>query len=68
MVMHSANRLQPMKRYQNLSGNSGVVEYELGPSHIKVRFTDGTLYLYTNSSAGFRQVQLESFSSSRLGT
>jgi hypothetical protein len=46
-----------MQRYKNLSGNSGVVAYEICPKHIKVRFSDGTVYLYTNASAGPRHVQ-----------
>jgi hypothetical protein len=46
-----------MERYKNLSGNSGVVEYEIGPTFIKVRFSDGTIYRYTESSAGSRNIQ-----------
>ena len=46
-----------MERYKNLSGNSGVVEYENGPNFIRVRFSDGTIYLYTNASAGSLHIQ-----------
>lgn len=41
-----------MTRYGNLSGNSGVYAYEIGDSNIKVQFSDGAIYLYTNGSAG----------------
>lgn len=41
-----------MKRYQNLSGDSGVVAYETGSDSIKVEFADGGLYLYTYASTG----------------
>ncbi len=41
-----------MDRYKNLSGNSGVVAYELGEGGITVQFSGGWLYLYTNQSAG----------------
>ena len=41
-----------MKRYQDLSGHSGVVAYEAGTDWIKVKFEDGGLYLYTRDSTG----------------
>ena len=41
-----------MKRYGNLSGNSGVVAYELLPGRIVVQFQDGWKYEYTERSAG----------------
>ena len=41
-----------MKRYRNLSGNSGVVAYELAPGRIVVQFQDGWKYEYTERSAG----------------
>ena len=41
-----------MKRYGNLSGNSGVVAYEIGPDFIRVWFTDGDPYKYTIATAG----------------
>jgi hypothetical protein len=40
-----------MKRYGNLSGNSGVTRFEIGRDSIPVEF-QGVLYLYTNESAG----------------
>lgn len=41
-----------MQRYRNLSGDSGVVAYELAPGRIVVQFVDGWKYEYTNLSAG----------------
>lgn len=41
-----------MKRYRNLSGNSGVVAYDDPPGAIVVQFTDGEPYKYTDASAG----------------
>lgn len=41
-----------MKRYQNLSGNSGVVAYELRPDAVIIQFQDGWKYEYTKQSAG----------------
>ena len=40
-----------MKRYKNLSGGSGIVAYESGPDFIRVRFSSGSVYLYTYESA-----------------
>ena len=41
-----------MKPYKNLSGNSGVVSYEIGPDFVRVWFRNGPWYLYTYASAG----------------
>ena len=41
-----------MERYKNLSGNSGVVAYEIVEDGIKVQFKNGFLYHYTNESVG----------------
>lgn len=41
-----------MKKYKNLSGKSGVLAYEPGTDYIKIKFTDGSVYLYTYKSAG----------------
>ncbi len=35
-----------MERYLNLSGDSGVTEYELGADFIRVRFRGGATYRY----------------------
>lgn len=41
-----------MKRYRNLSGESGVVAYDSHAHSIVVEFQDGTRYEYTEQSAG----------------
>ena len=41
-----------MEHYKNLGGDSGVVAYEIGLGSIMVQFKDGSVYLYTNQSAG----------------
>ena len=41
-----------MQRYKNLSGESGVLAYEIGDRAITVRFSGGERYLYTDQSAG----------------
>ena len=40
-----------MKRYGNLHGNSGIAAYEEGTDFIRIRFTSGSVYLYTYESA-----------------
>lgn len=46
-----------MIQYKNLGGNSNVALYELGDYSITVIFNDGSVYLYTNSSAGVYNIQ-----------
>lgn len=46
-----------MNRYLNLGGNSGVSTYENGPNFIRVRFSDGGVYLYTYISAGLKNIE-----------
>lgn len=41
-----------MQRYNNDSGESGVVAYELDTGSITVEFAGGERYLYTERSAG----------------
>lgn len=41
-----------MQRYRNLGGDSGVLSYEAEPGAITVEFSDGSVYLYTDESAG----------------
>ena len=45
-----------MIRYKNINGHSGVLAYELGPDFIRVQFTGGVVYLYTNKVTGRRNV------------
>lgn len=40
-----------MERYKNIGGNSGVVGFETGTDYIRVQFSDGSVYLYTYTSA-----------------
>lgn len=47
--MRSDSLIQP---YLNLSGDSGVRGYAIGPRAIAVEFADGSIYLYTADSAG----------------
>ena len=41
-----------MHRYKNISGESGVVAYDIGRRSITVEFNSGDRYLYTDDSAG----------------
>lgn len=42
-----------MKRYLNLSGDSGVAAYALLPDAVKVKFRDSDrVYVYSHASAG----------------
>lgn len=41
-----------MERYKNLSGDSGVVAYEINADSISIQFRDGSVYLYTSRSVG----------------
>jgi hypothetical protein len=45
-----------MQRYKNLSGESGVLAYEIGDRSITIRFSDGDRYLYTDQSAGAENI------------
>lgn len=45
-----------MTKYKNLSGNSGVYSYEYGNDYIRVEFTSGGRYLYTDSVTGSENV------------
>lgn len=42
--------------YGNNAGNSGVVAYEIGTDQIAVKFVDGMVYTYTNTSAGAKAI------------
>ncbi|SPC11734.1 hypothetical protein [Cupriavidus taiwanensis] len=46
-----------MQPYRNLSGESGVVAYELGPEHIRIRFDNGNVYTYDYRRPGRRHVE-----------
>jgi hypothetical protein len=46
-----------MRPYGNLSGDSGVLAYELGPTFIRVQFRSGAPYVYTYESVGRENVE-----------
>jgi hypothetical protein len=41
-----------MQRYSDIDRDSGVVAFECGADFIRVRFSDGAVYLYNHASAG----------------
>ena len=45
-----------METYAGLSGDTGVLTYEIGKNSILVEFVDHSLYLYTDDSAGRKQI------------
>lgn len=48
-----------MTPYANLSGDSGVLEYEAGPRFIKVRSDNSSaIYVYNYSTPGRNHVEL----------
>jgi len=46
-----------VERYLDIDGDSGVAGYEIGPDYIRVTFKDGSVYLYTYSSAGSNNIE-----------
>jgi hypothetical protein len=46
-----------MEKYQNLSGDSGVVAYQIGGDSITVQFEDGGTYVYNYASAGRQNIE-----------
>jgi hypothetical protein len=49
-------RGENMEIYRNISGNSGVVAFEIGANYVRVQFRHGTPYLYTYHTAGIANV------------
>jgi hypothetical protein len=49
--MFRARRPKIILKYKNLSGDSIVAKYEVKKDGMIVRFTDHTVYRYTNQSA-----------------
>ncbi|QOY94013.1 hypothetical protein IM543_21270 [Massilia sp. UMI-21] len=45
-----------MHRYRNMSGDSGVVAYDIGQDAITIEFRGGERYLYTERSAGAENI------------
>ena len=46
-----------MERYSDIDRDSGVIAYECGSDFIRVRFSDGAIYLYTYRSAGQHHIE-----------
>ena len=46
-----------MVPYKNSAGNSGVMAYAIGDDSISIQFVDGTIYVYTNKSAGVGNIK-----------
>jgi len=46
-----------MQRYRNMSGNAGVIAYELRPDGIVIKFADGGTYFYNDVRPGKRHVE-----------
>jgi hypothetical protein len=46
-----------MEKYRNIAGNSGVNAYEAGSDFIKIKFIDGSVYLYTDRNPGKTHVE-----------
>jgi len=46
-----------MTPYSNNGGDSGVRAFSYGSGFINVMFSDGSLYTYTNASAGSNHIQ-----------
>ncbi len=47
---------QLMERYHSKAGESGVVAYEIGRGSIVIKFVGGEKYLYTDKSAGAKNI------------
>lgn len=41
-----------MQPYQTVNPDTGVIAYEIGNDNISIKFRDGSVYIYTNKSAG----------------
>jgi hypothetical protein len=46
-----------VQQYRNLSGNSGVVAFELKSNALIVQFQNGTCYEYTAHSVGLDKIE-----------
>lgn len=41
-----------VQQYRTANQDTGVIAYETGKGYISVKFRDGSIYTYTNKSAG----------------
>jgi len=48
--MNTPKRTKIMSRYKNLSGKSTVARYHAAKDAVTIRFTDASVYVYTNQS------------------
>ncbi|MEA5114124.1 MAG: hypothetical protein VB050_08840 [Geobacteraceae bacterium] len=46
-----------MTTYENHGGSSPILAFEIGDDSIMIKFTDGSLYLFTYRSAGSSNVE-----------
>lgn len=46
-----------MKKYIDITGNSGVTAYSINTESISVDFNNDAIYLYTYASAGKRTIE-----------
>lgn len=46
-----------MKKYKDITSNSGVTAYETADESISVEFNHDAVYLYTYASAGKRRIE-----------
>jgi len=45
-----------METYRDVDSDSGVVAYEIGSDFIRIQFSTGSIYLYTDASAGAHNI------------
>jgi hypothetical protein len=48
--------INELQKYKNLGRNSNISYYEKGINFIRVMFSDNSVYLYTNESAGSNNI------------
>jgi hypothetical protein len=41
-----------MKRYRTADNDTGVIAYEIAKDSVTIKFRDGSVYIYTDKSAG----------------
>lgn len=56
-ISSSASTSTAWQHYADPDGDSSVDSYQIGSDYVRVRFTDGSIYLYTFASAGQSDVE-----------
>lgn len=46
-----------MQNYYNIGGNSSIAGYEIEPTRIRVKFSNGSIYSWSYASAGRNNVE-----------